>query len=141
MRVGAALSDDTARRLVRLSQAQLDEAVQRHGLFREGRSGGRRAVLVAHDLSSLGLAGADLSHADFTGSSFFGADLRGARFEAATLFACDFRQANLESASLAHADLRGCFFAGAIMLGANLFEADLRPGAHVARDKTGEFRA
>jgi uncharacterized protein YjbI with pentapeptide repeats len=127
--------------LVRLSQVQLDEAVQRHGLFRDGRSGGRRAILVAHDLSGLGLAGADLSHADFTGSSFFGADLRGARFEAATLFACDFRQANLESASLAHADLRGCFFAGAIMLSANLFEADLRPGAHVTRDKTGEFRA
>jgi uncharacterized protein YjbI with pentapeptide repeats len=40
-----------------------------------------------------------------------------------------------------HADLRGCFFAGAIMLGANLFEADLRPGAHVERDKTGELRS
>ena len=39
-----------------------------------------------------------------------------------------------------HADLRGCFFAGAIMAGANLFEADLRPGAHVTRDKAGDFK-
>jgi uncharacterized protein YjbI with pentapeptide repeats len=41
---------------------------------------------------------------------------------------------------MARADLRGCFFAGAIMVGANLFEADLRPGAHVTRDGAGDFK-
>ena len=64
----------------------------------------------------------------------------GSRFDCATLFACDFRQANLENASMARADVRGCFFAGAVLVGANLFEADLRPGAHVMRDQAGDFR-
>jgi uncharacterized protein YjbI with pentapeptide repeats len=135
-----ALSGHSSQQLVRLTQAQLDEAVRLHALFREGRSGGRRAVVIGHDLSGLRLAGADMSHADLTGSSFFDADLHAARFDCATLFACDFRQANLENTSMARADLRGCFFAGAVMVGANLFEAYLRPGAHLTRDKTGEFR-
>ncbi len=69
----------------------------------------------------------------------YGADLRGSRFDSATLFACDFRQSNMENVSMRHADLRGCFFAGAVMVGANLFEADLRPGTQISRDKTGEF--
>ncbi len=38
-----------------------------------------------------------------------------------------------------NADLRGCYFGGAVMIGANLFEADLRAGAHVTRDKRGDF--
>jgi uncharacterized protein YjbI with pentapeptide repeats len=135
------LHDHSPNQLVRLTQAQLDEAVRRHSLFCESRSGGRRAVLAGHDLSSLSLAGRDMSHADFTGSSFFGADLHGGRFDSATLFACDFRQANMENVSMEHADMRGCYFAGAFMVGASLFEADLRPGAHVARDKSGEFKA
>jgi uncharacterized protein YjbI with pentapeptide repeats len=46
----------------------------------------------------------------------------------------------MEDVSMMHADLRGCFFAGANMAGANLFEADLRPGAHVMRDKAGDFK-
>jgi uncharacterized protein YjbI with pentapeptide repeats len=45
----------------------------------------------------------------------------------------------MENVSMRHADLRGCFFAGAVMVGANLFEADLRPGTQISRDKTGEF--
>jgi uncharacterized protein YjbI with pentapeptide repeats len=85
------LSGHSPQQLVRLAQAQLAETVRLHALFREGRSGGRRAVLIGHDLSGLRLAGVNLSHADFTGSSFFGADLRGARFDCATVFACDFR--------------------------------------------------
>jgi len=90
------LSGDPSKQLVRLTQAQLDEAVRLHALFRESR-GGHRAVLVGHDLSGLSMVGGDMSHADFTGSSFFGDDLRGSRFDCATLFACDFRQANLEA--------------------------------------------
>lgn len=135
------LSDQSPQQLVRLTQAQLDETVRLHGLFREGRSGGRRAVLTGYDLSGLSLVGADMSHADFTGSSLFRVDLHGARFDCATVFACDFRQANLENVSMVRTDLRGCFFAGAIMAGANLFEADLRPGAHLTRDKTGDFKS
>ena len=125
--------------LVRLTQAQLDDAVRLHALFRESR-GGHRAVLIGCDLSGLDLTGCDMSHADFTGSSFFGANLCGARFDSATLFACDFREANMANVSMSRADLRGGFFAGANMVSANLFEADLRPGAHVTRDAAGNFQ-
>ena len=118
---------------------ELGEIFRRHGLFRNSRPGGRRAVLTSVDLSGLDLTGQDLSHADFTSASFYGANLAGCRFDCATLFACDFRQANLENASLVRADLRGCHFAGAILVGANLFSADLREGVHVSRDRKGEF--
>lgn len=133
------MSGHQPKQLVRLTQAQLDEAVQRHALYRDSRSGGRRAVLVGYDMSGLKLTGGDMSHADCTGSSFYGADLSGARFDCATLFACDFRQANLENVSMVHADVRGCFFAGAAMAGANLFEADLRPGSQITLDESGDF--
>ena len=134
-----AVSGYHPKQLVRLTQAELDEVAHRHALFRESRSGGRRAVLLGYDLSGLCLAGSDLSDADFTGSSFYASDLRRAKFDSATLFACDFRQANMANVSLVHADVRGCFFAGAILAGANMFEADLRPGAQISRDAQGEF--
>lgn len=86
--------------------------MQRRALFRESRKGGRRAVLAGYDLSGLCVAGCDLSHADFTGSSFYAADLHDTKFDSATLFACDFRQANMAKVSLFRADVRGCFFAG-----------------------------
>jgi len=78
-------------------------------MFRESRSGGRRAVLNECDLSGLTLTGLDFSHADFSGSSFHGTNLRDCRFECATVFGCDFRQ------------------------------ADLREGVHVQRGRSGEF--
>ena len=134
------MSGQAPKQLVRLTQAQLDEVVRLHALFLVSR-GGRRAVLAGYDLSGLDLIGGDMSNADCTGSSFFGASLCRSKFDSATLFACDFRQANMEDVSMMHADLRGCYFAGAIMAGANLFEADLRPGAHVTRDKAGDLHA
>lgn len=133
------MSGHNPKQLARLTQAELDEVLHRHALFRESRPGGRRAVLNGHDLAGISLPGRDLSHADFTGSSFYGADLRDAKFDSATLFVCDFRQANLTNVSFMRADMRGCFFAGAVMASANLFEADLRPGAQVSRDREGEF--
>lgn len=133
------MSGHNPKQLVRLTQAELHEAVQRHALFQKSRDGGRRAMFAGYDLSGLSIAGCDLSHADFTGSSFYATDLHGAKFDCATLFACDFRQANMAKVSLSHADLRGCFFAGAMMVGANLFEADLRPGTQISRDASGEF--
>jgi uncharacterized protein YjbI with pentapeptide repeats len=133
------LSGHHPKQLARLTQAELDEVLRHHTLFRQSRPGGRRAVLTGYDLSGLRLACCDLSHADLTGSSFYGTDLHDAKFDCATLFACDFRQANLTNISLIHADVRGCFFAGALMVGANLFEADLRPGAQLSRDRQGEL--
>ncbi len=62
--------------LIGLTQAQLNEVMQRHALFRQSLPGGRRAVLAGYDLSGLDLTGADLSHSDLTGSSFLAADLQ-----------------------------------------------------------------
>lgn len=127
--------------LIGLSQAQLNEVAQLHALFRQSRPGGLRAVLTGCDLSGLSLADGDMSHADFTGSSFYAANLSGCRFDCATLYACDFREANLKNASMVRADLRGCYFGGANLVGTNLFEADLRAGAYVTLDRHGDFHA
>jgi uncharacterized protein YjbI with pentapeptide repeats len=133
------LSGHASNELRRIAQAQLSEILALHAKFRDSRSGGRRAVLIGYDLAGMLGPGTDLSHADFTGSSFYGSDLSGCRFDCSVLFGCDFRETSLCNASLIHADLRGCHFAGAVLIGANLFEADLREGVHVQRDRRGEF--
>ena len=65
-----------------------------------------------------------------------GANLAGARLDCAAMFACDLRQANLENASLIKTDpLRG-----AILIGANLFESDLRDGTLAETDRSGNLK-
>ena len=81
-----------------LSQDDLNQIIQQHQLYTQGKNGGTRAIIKFKNLSGLSLAGQDLSHADFTGSCFIGTDLSNGNFTSATFFACDMRRANLENA-------------------------------------------
>ena len=65
------------RPLERLSQAELDEVLRRHEMYRKARMGGARAVLSFFDMSGLDLSGRDLTDADLAGSILAGADLEG----------------------------------------------------------------
>ena len=47
--------------LTRLTQEELDEVLRKHLLYRTGRTGGQRAFLTFHDLSSLDMRKRDLS--------------------------------------------------------------------------------
>jgi uncharacterized protein YjbI with pentapeptide repeats len=124
----------TSDSLVKLDQAALDVIIAKHELFRQGRSGGSRALLRCHDLSQLVLRGCNLSNADFTGSLFYETDMAQAILDCCILFACDLRRANLRNASLVRADLRGVCLRGASLTGANLSDADLREGSFARFD-------
>ena len=88
-----------------MEQEELNEALKKHRLWLQNKSGGERAEL----------RGADLSRADLRWANLNRADLRGA----------DLREANLSRADLNRADLRGADLRGANLRGANLRGVDL----------------
>jgi uncharacterized protein YjbI with pentapeptide repeats len=122
--------------LIKLDQAALDIIVAQHKLYRENRPGGKRAVLVRHDLSGLVLCGCDLAYADFSGSVFYEADLEFANLEGSVFFGCDLRKANFRNAKMQRVDLRGAALRGAIMSNADLTNADLREGSFAVYDQS-----
>jgi uncharacterized protein YjbI with pentapeptide repeats len=107
----------------------LIDSLERGGVGRWNRWR-KRAPRIAPNLSGMGLAGRDLSRADFHGTnlrdatmaraSLWRADLRDARLTDVNLFmanlfqvkaaGADFRGAHLRSAVLSGADCRGCHF-------------------------------
>src|ERR1700730_4076477 len=93
------------KKLIRLTQAEVDAIVHKHESYSLGRMGGVRANFSYHDLSNLSLAKRDLSDANFTGASLYEADLQGTKFDRAILFCSDMRFANLYGASLLRADM------------------------------------
>lgn len=120
-----------------LSQLNLDEIIERHDKYLQGRKGGARAVIQYHNLSHLDFKSAKLSHADFTGSMFIQANFSNAILNSCNFFACDIRNANLRNADCSRADFRGAYVAGADFTGANMHEADMREGKIMTRDAQG----
>ena len=59
----------------RLTQAELDAAINGHERFIRGLSGGQRMTLRFVDVSGLEFGNRNLTEADCTGSSFVGAHL------------------------------------------------------------------
>jgi hypothetical protein len=98
----------------------IEETLEKHKLWVEGKEGGVRA-----DLSSANLSGADLSRADLSGAYLSGADLSGANLSGAYLYGADLSRADLSGANLSRADLSGAYLSGANLSGANLSGADL----------------
>ena len=131
------MSDDSDH-VTRLTQAELDAVVQKHGMFRVARLGGVRAILSRYDLSHLTLRGKDLSHADLTGACLHQTDLREAKLDYCAFFGADMRQANLQGTSLVRADLRGACLRGAVLIGADMSGVDLREGLLTATDDQGQ---
>lgn len=118
-----------------MTQAELNEIIRKHHMFRTAKPGGARAVVRDRDLSGLNFTGQDLSQSDFTGCIMYGATLSNASFESATLFGCDLRSANMRGARLVRADLRGADVDGADLHKADLTGADLREGKTIVKRK------
>jgi hypothetical protein len=117
---------------MKMTQAELNEIVRKHGLWLRGDDGGAKADLARADLARADLAGADLAGANLAGADLAGADLAGA----------DLAGANLAGADLAGANLARADLAGANLARANMFRATLDPIA-IARlsivPETGAF--
>lgn len=120
---GVSLSSPPAFASRRLTQANLIDIAQQHGLWLEGRPGGAFADLRGADLTGLCLSGIDLSLANLTGAKLAGVYgigfvcLRG-RLMHADLTEVQLIGPALDGAILDHADLRGAW----------LYEGDELPG-------------
>ena len=99
----------------------LQEILEKHELWIQGKLEGVRADLRGADLQDANLRGADLREAYLRG-----ADLRGADLQDADLQGADLQDANLRWADLQDANLRGANLWGANLRGANLRDADLQ---------------
>lgn len=122
------------------TQAELDEILDKHKAFLEGRAWGQRALLVRRDMSELALDGRDLSGLDLTGASFAHAQLVGTNFKNSILFCCNLGRADLRGAILRRADLRGASLRGADLTDADLFQADMRDGAIAEKTRSGDLK-
>ncbi|WP_306817995.1 pentapeptide repeat-containing protein [Blautia producta] len=83
-----------------MKQEELQEILDAHKKWINGKDGGARANLIGADLS-----GADLRRADLSGADLSGADLRRADLRRADLIGADLRRADLSGADLRRADL------------------------------------
>ena len=93
------------------TEEQLQEILQKHKLWLDGKKGGECA---------------DLRYADFSHADFSHADLRYANFNYADLRYANFNCADLREANFSYADLRGADFSYANFRYANLRYADFR---------------
>ncbi|HAL91412.1 MAG TPA: hypothetical protein DCM68_00065 [Verrucomicrobia bacterium] len=146
------------RESTKISQAELDQIVYRHGLYLAKLSGGEqadlsdanlsdarlngvnlsRANLIGADLSEADLGGADLHEADLSDVKLKKANLSEANLNDAVLFRADLGEANLRDANLFRTDLKDAKLRGADLSGADLSEADLR-GADLNDVDLGEI--
>ena len=78
----------------KISQQELDEVLEKHMLFANGRTGGERATLSMYDLSYLDLSGRNLARIECAGTLFCHCDLSETNLEGAVLFAADMRFTN-----------------------------------------------
>jgi uncharacterized protein YjbI with pentapeptide repeats len=106
---------------MKISQAELDEGVKKHGMHLRCESGGEKLDLRWANLQEAYLQGANLQGADLRE-----ANLRWANLQEAYLQGADLRWANLREANLREANLREAYLRGADLQGANLRGADLR---------------
>ncbi|MBC8337430.1 MAG: pentapeptide repeat-containing protein, partial [Alphaproteobacteria bacterium] len=75
----------------KVSQQDLDVALDRHEAYVNGKRDGERMQMSMHDLSYLDMAGRNLSRSELTGSVLTHANLEGAILDDAILFASDLR--------------------------------------------------
>jgi uncharacterized protein YjbI with pentapeptide repeats len=92
---------------MKLTKQQLNEIIELHQLWLEGKVGGVRANLSNDDLSGLNLRNVDLRGAYLHGADLRDTDLQDANLSGADLRKVDLRNADLKGTNLHNADLRG----------------------------------
>jgi hypothetical protein len=105
---------------------ELNEILEQHKLWIDGRKGGKRAHLTGANLTGANLMGANLWNANLYGANLmganlwnanlYGANLRGANLSGANLMGANLGDANLEGANLTGANLEDTYLTGAIGL-------------------------
>ena len=113
----------TQKSLRRARQTAPECTVLSESLSDEGQQQIRRWVLemleAGKPLAGRDLAGANLSHIDFSGQ-----DLRDVMFERCDLSSCSFVDCQLEGAVLTEAIINGCSFSGASLANANISKVE-----------------
>jgi uncharacterized protein YjbI with pentapeptide repeats len=117
--LGAALGDPrslTAGHRVRrrVSQTELNDAIDQHARWLEDRARGRRASFACCDLSGLDFGATEPDQVLLRGADFTEADLRGIRGND-----LNFHHASLHYANLSHSHLKAPVFGGAILRNAD----------------------
>ena len=120
----------------RISKIELQNVLQKHKLWLEGKTDGECADLSETDLRGMKLPGADLSGADLSNADLRGVDLRGAKLNKVDFYCSDLQGAKLEcadlseayfkKASLRRAKLRGAKAEKTCFIWTDLSKADLR---------------
>ena len=90
-----------------MTQAKLNEILEKHRKWLNDEEGGERADLSGANLSGANLSGANLSWANLSGADLSGANLSEANLSGANLSWADLSGADLSWADLSGADLRG----------------------------------
>lgn len=116
---------------IEISDEHLNEILEKHKLWLEGKEGGRQA-----NLKNVKLNQKDLSEVNLRGAIFFGADIRECQFKMSDLSGADFAGAFFGFNSIKYSNLTGANFTNASLIysdlgfsdlsNANLVNADLR---------------
>jgi len=120
----------------RLTQEELNEKIQDHNLWLEGK-GGERADFSDCDLSDLDLTLASLKRSIFRGARLHKADLAAAYLREADLEGADLRGADLEGADLRRAKVKDGDLRMSNLRDSNLRETDLQNLDFHGADLTG----
>ena len=105
----------------KITKKKLNEILEKHKKWLEGKEGGERA-----DLSNANLSNANLSKADLRNANLRSADLSKADLRNAYLSNADLRNADLSNANLRSADLSKAYLRNADLSDVDLSNADLR---------------
>ena len=124
----------------RITQTDLDEALETHLRFLQGIKGGQRLSLNFTDACRLDFQNRDLSHAQLVGAHLEGSVLTGAKLVSANLFAARLSGADLSDSDLSKADLRGAVLRRVNLENAILEDADIRGGFVLVDDGKGNLK-
>lgn len=97
-----------------MNYEDINIALERHKLWLEHKSGGKRLILSSKDLSNMVLRDKNFSKCVAINTDFKGADLRN----------CNFEEAILDGADLTYANVQGAIFDGTSMIGTKSFGMD-----------------
>ena len=113
-----------------MTQAELNEILEKHKKWLNNEPGGERANLSGSDLSCSNLSRCNLSRCnlshcnlsacDLCGSNLRGCDLRGSDLRGCNLRGCNLRGSDLRGCDLSGSDLRGCDLSGSNLSGSDL---------------------
>jgi uncharacterized protein YjbI with pentapeptide repeats len=112
-------------------QAKFDAASAAHRAFLALKPGGKRMDAHNEQYGAINARGRNLATAVLPGANFVGAQMQDCDLSLADLFGASFSRADLSGGRMRRVKACGARFDGAVLLDADLREADFRPGQSV----------